>query len=116
MFVFVCMPLRIDTGNMNQKYVNQKINELKIDVENLEKSMRKPGNNRPNPSNMQPKINQKSSKSQSKTIKNQAKVIAEASRNEFGYMVGSGTLPGSPLVKFLADFGRDLGPSRAQDG
>ena len=31
-------------------------------------------------------------------------------------MVGSGTLSGSPLVKFLADFGRHLGPSRTQDG
>ena len=49
-------------------------------------------------------------------MKNLPKIVAEASRNEFGYMVGSGTLSGSPLVKFLADFGRDLGPSWALDG
>ena len=49
-------------------------------------------------------------------MKNLEKIVAEASRNEFGYMVGSGTPPGSPPVKFLADFGRDLGPSRALDG
>ncbi len=61
----------------------------------------------------QPNIVQKSIK---KTLGNQAKIIAEASRNEFGYMVGSGTLSGSPLVKFSADFGRHLGPNRTQDG
>ena len=31
-------------------------------------------------------------------------------------MVGSRTCPGSPPVKFLTDFGRHLGPSRALDG
>ena len=39
---------------------------MKVHVENLEKSMRKPGNKRPNSSKMRPKINPKSSKNQSK--------------------------------------------------
>ena len=85
-------------------------------MENLEKSMRKPGNNRPNSSKIRTKINQQSSKNRAKTIKNPPKIIAEVSRNEFGYMVGSGTLSGSPPVKFLPDFGPHLGPSWALDG
>ena len=78
--------------------------------------MKKPGNMRANSSKMRATINQKSSKNRLKNFENRAKIIAEASRNEFGYMVGSGTLSGSPLVKFLADFGRHLGPSRAPYG
>ena len=85
-------------------------------MEKLEKSMRKPGINGPNSSKNRSKINHKSLKKQAKTMTNPPNIVAENSRNEFGCMVGSGTVSRSPLVKFLNDFGRHLGPSWALDG
>ena len=58
MYAYACMPLRIDTDNMNQKIKNR----LKTPVENLGKSMRKPRNNRPNSSKIRSKIIPKLSK------------------------------------------------------